>query len=194
MAEPTSPFASQVFPGVASVEGVFRWLKRHEKAGILFAVVFQALILGGTVASRALPYLTGETIRLRVQPVDPRDFFRGDYVILGYEFSRIPLGTIPGLGSDHGQWKGRTVYLTLVPEADGIHWRQDAFRLDRPDSGKFLRGTIVGYDRVEYGIESYYVQEGRGKQYEQAVRQRRLAAEVVVSPDGRAALRRLIVE
>jgi uncharacterized membrane-anchored protein len=32
---------------------------------------------------------TGEKIMLRVEPVDPRDLFRGDYVSLSYEISSL---------------------------------------------------------------------------------------------------------
>ena len=49
----------------------------------------QVLLLAELYADRALG-LRGETIRLRTVPVDPRDLLRGDYVILGYEISRIP--------------------------------------------------------------------------------------------------------
>ena len=36
-------------------------------------------------------------IRLAVIPVDPRDFFRGDYVILSYGISRLDAGALEGI-------------------------------------------------------------------------------------------------
>jgi uncharacterized membrane-anchored protein len=52
----------------------------------------------------------------------------------------------------------------------------------------------MGRGRATYGIESYYVQEGTGHDYEQAVRSRRLWAEVALDGAGNPALRRLVIE
>ena len=41
----------------------------------------------GMIALRSIPFFGGKTVLLKVQPVDPRDMFRGDYVTLSYEFS-----------------------------------------------------------------------------------------------------------
>jgi len=170
------------------------WLKAREKPLVCLGVAFQMLVLVGMIATRAAPHLTGQTVLLRVVPVDPRDMFRGDYVILGYEFSRP--GRIPGLPTNaYGpEWQGRTVYVTLAPEADGVHWRPDKYGLTPPTSGKYLRGTLGRGGRLEFGIESYYVQEGKGRMYEDAMRSRRLWAEVSVAPNGQAALRSLRIE
>jgi uncharacterized membrane-anchored protein len=50
------------------------------------------------------------------------------------------------------------------------------------------------YGSMKFGIESYYVQEGTGRVYEQAIRDRKLSAELAVSPSGQAALRGLRIE
>ena len=42
------------------------------------------------IALRAIPLLTGQTVLVKVVPVDPRELFRGDYVQLSYDFSRVP--------------------------------------------------------------------------------------------------------
>jgi uncharacterized membrane-anchored protein len=59
---------------------------------------------------------------------------------------------------------------------------------------KSIRGTLLDRFRIEFGIESYFVQEGKGKEYEDAIRSRRLSAEVALTPDGHAALRGLRIE
>ncbi len=122
---------------------------------------------------------------------------RGDYVTLAYEFSRLPPGGIAGVprGAPYSHpGQGQTVYVTLVPEPDGKHWKPSTYSLTRPPSGRYLRGKIEDFGRLEFGIESYYVQEGKGRQYEDAVRNRRLSAEISVAPDGQAALKRLYIE
>ena len=128
-----------------------------------------------------------------------RDLFRGDYVILSYRFSRIPPGGIPGLNpsydrADMAAQQNQPVYVSLVPEADGIHYKTGQISLNRPQSGKFIRGKVVDWNRLEFGIEKYFLQEGTGHDYEEAVRSRRLWAEVAVAPDGTAALKGLRIE
>ena len=180
------------------LEATVDWLKRRERTLLLAGIGFQLFVLLGMILFRAAPYWTGQTVLLRIVPVDPRDMFRGDYVTLSYDFTRLPVGGVPGLGprpyDRHDDWNGKTIYVSLVPEKDGKHWRAERFSLDRPAGGKFLRGTIAGWDRVEYGIESYYVQEGKGHDYEDAARRRQLSAVVSLTPDGRAALRGLQVD
>ena len=73
------------------------WLKAREPKVLLVTVVAQLVILLSMIAIRAVPLMTGQTVLVRVQPVDPRDLFRGDYVTLSYEFSRTPAEGVQGL-------------------------------------------------------------------------------------------------
>jgi uncharacterized membrane-anchored protein len=182
-------------PAPATLPGSLGWLKRHERAVLITAVVFQLGVLVAMLVMRLSIVLYGQTIMLRVVPVDPRDLFRGDYVILSYEFSR-PRGTITGLQSIWpGEQRGRTIYVSLAPESDGKHWSMTELSVNPPPDGTiYLRGKLNDWGQVECGIESFFVQEGKGKAYEDAVRERRLSAEVAVTPDGRAALKRLHIE
>jgi uncharacterized membrane-anchored protein len=176
---------------------VLGWLKAREKKILLVTVVAQLVILVGMIAARAIPLVTGQTVLVRVVPVDPRDLFRGDYVTLSYEFSRIPpLGVegIPEVQRRGGSKEGRTVYVPLVPDSDRVHWRAEKVTVVKPESGMFLRGQMSRYGAMEFGIESYFVQEGTGRQYEQAIRSRKLSAELAVTSGGQAALRSLRIE
>ena len=172
------------------------WLKDHHRAVLLLGGALQVIVLVSMIVICVMPSVTGETVLLRTVPVDPRDLFRGEYVILGYEFSRIPSeGISEGISGPlrrGGDWQGRTVYVSLVPEDDGRHWRADRFSFEQP-SGLSIRGTITGR-RIEFGIESYFVQEGDGLKYERAVRDQALFARVAVAPDGKAALTGLVIE
>jgi uncharacterized membrane-anchored protein len=174
------------------------WVKGHERTILLAAAGFQVIFLAAIIVLRAVPLLTGHTILVRVVPVDPRDLFRGDYVTLSYEFNRLPPGGVEGLPAADWQqqrdWMGKTVYVTLVPEPDGEHWQADKFSIHLPAGGKYLRGWIAGPGRLEFGIESYFLQEGTGHKYEEAILSRRLSAEIAVTADGQAALRGLRIE
>ncbi len=82
------------------------------------AVVLQLVVLVAMILGRTVPYVGAQTVLLHVEPVDPRDLLRGDYVTLGYAFNRIPTGTYQ---------EGQAVYVTLVPEGDGRHYRAGQF-------------------------------------------------------------------
>ena len=181
--------------GSTRVEIVISWLKARERKILVAGVCLQVLVLAGMIALQSVPLLFGKTVLLRVVPVDPRDFFRGDYVILSYEFSGMPAGKIDGLSVvKSGEWKGRKVYVTLGKDPDGQHWRSERVSIHQPDGGTYIRGHIVDYGQLLFGIEAYYVQEGKGKKYEEAIRHKRLSAEIAVTSSGRAALRALIIE
>jgi len=187
------------FHGWVWVDRASGWMRGRERTILLSAAAFQILVLLAMIALRAVPLVVGENILLRVAPVDPRELFRGEYVMLSYDFSRIPSGGIEGIpqdlrAPDLRNWQGRTVYVSLVPEPDGKHWRADKVSIRRPAGGKHIRGRIIRWGQIEFGIEAYYVQEGKGREYEAAVRDRRLSAEVAVTPGGSAALLRLWIE
>jgi uncharacterized membrane-anchored protein len=170
----------------------------EERKILKYTVWAQLAILVAMIGLRAIPLLTGQTVLVRVQPVDPRDLFRGDYVTLSYEFSRIPSQGIEGLSTT--RWgngydkQGRTVYVPLVKEDDGIHWRAAKVTLDKPPAAPFLKGQVTRYGQLQFGIEAYYLEEGTGHKYEQAIRERKLAAELAVTSGGQAALRGLRIE
>jgi uncharacterized membrane-anchored protein len=178
--------------------GFLGWLKARERKILLVTAAVQLLILVGMIALRSVPLVTGQTVLVRVQPVDPRDLFRGDYVILSYDFSRAPREGIEGLSEkDRGSWKkleGRAVYVPLVPDSVPVHWRAEKVTMVKPERGLFIKGQMERYGSMKFGIESYYVQEGTGRVYEQAIRDRKLSAELAVSPSGQAALRGLRIE
>jgi uncharacterized membrane-anchored protein len=177
---------------------VLGWLKARERKVLLVTVVAQLVILVGMIALRAIPLVTGKAIVIRVQPVDPRDFFRGDYVILSYDFSRTPREGIEGLSEfQQESWKkleGRTVYVPLVTDSIPGHWRAAKVTVVKPATGPFLKGQMERYGSLKFGIEAYYVQEGTGRGYEQAIRDRKLSAELAVTSSGQAALRGLRIE
>ena len=64
----------------------------------------------------------------------------------------------------------------------------------KPATGPFLKGQMPRYGPIQFGIEAYYVQEGTGHGYEQAIRNRKLSAELAVTSSGQAALRGLRIE
>lgn len=173
------------------VDSLFSRLDSIQRPGVLVAVAAQFLVLCGMILMQMIPHLSGTTVWLKVAPVDPRDMFKGDYVILSYRMSQ---------SSNAGGWisaddvpAGTAVYVTLVPDDDGIHHRADQYLTVPPSSGLYIKGTRQSWNRIEYGIESFYVQAGTGLDYEQAARTGTLSAEVAIGGDGQAGLKQLRV-
>ena len=176
-------------PRAPLVDNALAWVDRHRRAVLIAGVVFQVLVLLSMVASALKPRLASasRTVLLRVIPVDPRDLFRGDYVILSYEISRMP---VAGAGPSAS---GQPVFVTLAPEPDNRHYRGVSASLT-PGALPYIRGTLSEAGRITFGIESYFVPEGQGKPYEAAAVSRKLSAEILLAPDGQAALKSLVIE
>ncbi|MFO0867013.1 MAG: GDYXXLXY domain-containing protein [Gemmataceae bacterium] len=54
-----------------------------------------------------------------------------------------------------------------------------------PAEGTYLRG-VSQHGSIRFGIEQYFVQEGKGLRFEDAARRRQLIAKVSVPKDGQA--------
>jgi len=199
MVEVTLGRAGRPGAGPVRLNGAVAWLHGRKLAILTVAASLQGVVLLAMIALRALPLLVGDPLVIRVVPVDPRDLFRGDYVVLSYAFSVPAGGAVEGLTRDLATgtrrgWEGRTVYVLLVPEPDGIHWQAERISLQPPAGGKYIRGRAVGDNRLEFGIEAFCVQEGMGRTYERAAQEKRLSAEIALTSSGHAALRGLRVE
>jgi len=159
-----------------------------------FAVVaLQLLFLVGLVAYKESTVRSGREVVLQTLPIDPRDPFRGDFVILRYVISTLDTRILP---APRPIDVGSTVYVSLVQR--GAVAEADAVASDLPIGWDlFIRGTVVRSSgeppilEVEYGIESYFVPEGQGLDLQRA---QDIKAVVAVDAEGRAILKRLIVD
>lgn len=151
---------------------------------VLFAVLLGSLLLFpiGLVVWNEVKLATGTEVLLDVRPVDPEDPFQGQYVALTYSISQMR----PPPGTEIGD----TVYVVLTrgEPALGI-----VTTSTRPPSGRFIRGRVASFPPIEFGIESFFVEEGQGPRYEDAIREGRVLAKVVLDDDGGARLKDLVV-
>ena len=164
---------------------------RWSKANPFWIVVgLQMVALLGFVGVREVTMQTGREVVLETTPVDPRDVFRGDYVVLRYEIS-----TVSACCFDVGD----AVYVSL--ERQGDVWQATDVGDTPPaaDAGPYIRGRVTRADRaqgrpsleIEYGIESYFVPEGTGREIEQARGKLRVVA--VVDGWGTAQIKSLVL-
>jgi uncharacterized membrane-anchored protein len=159
------------------------------------AVVVQALVLVAWSASLEWELAGAERIRLEVVQRDPRDLLRGDYVSLQYVIADIPLETIAGGRPDYGD----RVWVTLRLQ-DNVYSLAAASRAPvTPGPGQRV---IVGRAQslsntsgrrpevhLVYGIERFYVPEGRG-----GLPRGRVEAEIALAEGGRPFLTRVFVD
>jgi uncharacterized membrane-anchored protein len=172
------------------------------KSWLAIAIVglVQTVVLAGMVYGRVTLLNDGREITTEVIPVDPRDLFRGDYVILGYAFGRDQV-PVP-----EGTRRGDRIYVTLR-EAAPEQWEvvsASADRLPPPDPSNVVLSGIVDYlyeaqgqppkAQIRYGIESYFVPEGTGRALEQKVRDKKISAVLSVGASGEVAIKALVVD
>jgi uncharacterized membrane-anchored protein len=83
----------------------------------LLCGAFCFIVLAGMLVGHAWPLLTGETIYLEVIARDPRDLFRGDYVVLTYPIEQLVVATGSVPPSDVPEGAPR-----IVVEPQGDWW------------------------------------------------------------------------
>ncbi|MFC6635443.1 GDYXXLXY domain-containing protein [Microbulbifer taiwanensis] len=167
-------------------------MNRKTTLGLLAAIALQFLILIGMYISAQMPLWTGEEIRLKTIPVDPRSLFRGNYARLDYNFSQLDASLFP---ADRKLREGELVYVSLKRDKRGFH-RLAGASLEKPEEGVFLRGRISGTwlrdsrssYRVRYGIEAFFAPKEKALGLESELRNGGVA-EVMVSGGGRARLK-----
>jgi uncharacterized membrane-anchored protein len=167
-------------------------MTRSFKSRFYAIVAAQLLLLVGLIAFKQWTLYAGDQILLATVPVDPRELFRGDHVILSYRISTLERW----LWQENRYEKGETVYVTLRRQRR--LWEAASVSKSPPEEGKlFLRARVrKATDKrltVDYGIESYFVPEGQGRELEQH-RGRGLIVEAAVDRQGRAVIRDVRVE
>ncbi len=158
------------------------------KLAMIAVILLQVAVLAYMAGEREYILRTGRVVFLKTAPVDPRDIFRGDYVRLRYEISTVTNDLFcDGLvdlckkdsqepyyherGYEWRKMRGKPVYgLLSVGEDDTAELISLTDK--KPADGLFIRGRIeyphFGILNVRYGIEAYFVEQGKGKDIEQA--------------------------
>ncbi len=169
------------------------------KKAITLVIAAAWLVIALTIIiSKERILSTGNMIMLETEPVDPRDLLRGDYVILNYKISNIDIAR---LAREPGNYsRGQQININLEPI--GKFWQPKAVWLrTKPSGGVNIKGVVRNSQgpalSIEYGIESYFVPEGKGANIEAAIRrtaQGKVAVEVAVDNSGRAMINRVLID
>ena len=167
---------------------------------VLAVVGLQTIALAWMIVDRQHMLESSRVVTLRIVPVDPQDLFRGDYVALSYDISRLDVKTLAGDDIFHG---GEDAFVTLQKQADGI-WKASSIShkpaLQAADDVA-IRANVQNADdptaqgptwvSLTYGVESYYVPQGTGHAIENEARHGELSADLAIDASGRAAIKAL---
>jgi uncharacterized membrane-anchored protein len=165
----------------------------EKKKLFLLIGIFWLIIIIGFIAVKEFTLQTGEEVLLKTRPIDPRDLFRGDYVILNYEISTID---ISGLQKDVTDFKQNDKVYVSLNKVENYGVVSGVF-INKPKEGLFIKGTIKNAQEsrlnLEYGIESYFVPEGKGREIERQTG-RNLDVKVSVDKLGNAVIKDLLID
>ena len=165
---------------------------------ILFFIIFLWIVVAvAMIISKQSILERGKAVVLETVPVDPRDLLRGDYVILRYKISTLDLEQVK---SEKPYYRrGEAIYLKLEPKEK--FWEATAVQSKRSaDNGIYIRGKVsYCYSKkleVIYGIESYFVPEGEGREIERSMQGRKssVSVEAIVDSGGNALIKKVYID
>jgi uncharacterized membrane-anchored protein len=174
-------------------------------AGALVAALLQIGFLSWIISSRAAVLRNGKEIVLKVEPIDPRDLLRGDYVRLSYEISNIPAKQIANIPAGQLSSDDSWLYVRVKKGGDG-YWHPVSATFDAPAAaapapdeadvkGHVSAGWSLGPDGSvgpEYGIDRFYLPEGEGLQIQEDMRVRPFGVRVALASDGTPQIKTLL--
>ena len=139
-------------------------MSSRRRLALVVVVCVQLALPLGLAGLAAADLAFGEEIRLKAQPIDPLDVFRGNYVVLRYEISSLPVLAAVRQGD---------TLCARLEESDGV-WSAryaDPRRLSGAEICGRARSDAEAGERVgiEYGIETYYANAERAREIEASI-------------------------
>lgn len=132
---------------------------------VLLIILLWSVIVIGWVLKSEYTLNLGREVILETVPVDPRDLFMGDYVILGFKIGQLRYSERKNYDTDI------PVYVYLNVNGDNIASRSRVTQT-KPASDSndlYIKGKAKR-NIIEFGIENYYVKEKTGKNLEKELR------------------------
>ena len=138
---------------------------------LILVLALQSAWLLGTAAVQEHALVTGKVILLETVRIDPRDLLQGDYLILKYKISDVPVNLFsPPVTKDMPN--GTKVFVALAPTTNQFYvvvkagtneFTPAADEVLLKGKSAWLRwNAATNSIHVEYGLERYYVAEGTG--------------------------------
>ncbi len=146
-------------------------------------VAGQIILMLAFIAVKENTLRTGTSVLLQTAPVDPLSLLQGEYVVLDYEIAELPGHLVVR--------RGETFYVELFDRQDGV-WVAGQYLKDKPSSNRvFIKGTVGSNNRLEFGIDTFFIPEGTGQIIE---RSRDVKVRASVNSSGSAVIEELVVD
>ena len=171
----------------------------------LVLALVQIGFLSWIIAGRAAILRNGKEVLLKVQPVDPRDLLRGDYISLNNNISRIPVKLIANIPQGKLSSDDTSIVVRLRKGADGywqptIAWFGQALAPAGPDEADIAGRVAEGWGlrdadatvAPDYGIDRFYLPEGEGVAIQDDIRVRPFGIKLALASDGTAQIKALM--
>jgi uncharacterized membrane-anchored protein len=146
------------------------------KQGLYILIGLQVVILIGMFAKAFYPLWVGREIALKVVAKDPRDIFRGNYVVLNYDFNSLDLDSIKNNDIDSTTLAnfsfGDKLFLEL--KSEGKYYETVGIWKEKPKTDNICMQVIVQTRpsnrtiQVKAGVESYFTTTTKAKSLEKA--------------------------
>lgn len=172
----------------------------------ILAIALQVVIIFAIIIFKLSVLSGGTEVFLRIEPVDPRDYLRGDYIDFRYNIS-----VLDSYYAQENQIRnGDTVYVVLRETNKNSY--AESVQKSRPIGNKlFIKGKVesggseTDFDsssrkynanlpklHIIYGIEQYFIPEGTGRNFN--FPRKELAAQVVIDDNGNALLKQIYID
>ncbi len=168
-----------------------RWLI----AGIAVISLLQTAALGKMVTDRAALLRDGREVVLETGAIDPRDLFRGHYIILNLDITRIARDTVT---VDPTLEPGMPVYVTLSEGDDG-YWRAAALSAEAPGGQEPVIRGMLTYDlptqiAISFPFDRYFAPKARALELEALDRANRMGVILALDAAGNGAIKGLMLD
>lgn len=137
--------------------------------GLALAIVFllQLAVPASMIAGRETTLRHGKQFRFRTAPVDPYDPFRGRFVALNLEASRVA----PPEGME--LTRRQKVYALLAVDEEGFAYCRDLVA-EPPAAGDYLEARVTWWNKknvdLKLPFDRYYAEEELAPEIERAYR------------------------
>lgn len=172
---------------------IFNMLNKNTK--FLIAVFVQVIIIFLIIFFKVSILTGGTEVILRIEPVDPWDPLRGDYITFDYNISDIPYSNYYKYEMENFR-EGQTVYVLL--EKSSNYWYAFRIQKTKPTNSNtvFIKGIVDNVSsqsyHITYGIEEYFIEEKSGRNFDFSDKE--ALAKVIVDENGNAVLKQVYID
>ena len=172
-------------------------MKRFLILGAVLAAALQTAALVKMITDRAAMLRTGAEVILETGFIDPRDIFRGHYVILRLEISQLAKASLPDADVPENAVP-MDIWAELVPGDNGF-WKVQNLHSALPNTDNPILMGRLNYSygdtyNITFPVDRYFAPRKRAEELEQYRRDDKLGVILALSKTGDAAVKGITVE